>query len=242
MNFGAILAGGTGTRMGCNLPKQFIDLCGKPIIIWTIERMMSVNEFDYLFVGIHPDFNKFLEDLLVQYNIPREKIILVKGGKERIDSITNVLNKIFGYCQNDDDIVVIHDAVRPFVSKEILLNSIKISREYGACVATTPAVDTMYMLDNTGFIKEFPDRKTIFNGQAPDSFRVRLLKNALDSMSIEEKNVITGTVQICAQKGFPVKTIQGDYRNIKITTESDLAIAETIVKMGKLNESMCARK
>ena len=120
-----------------------------------------------------------------------------------------------------------------FVSVEILENSIKTASEYGAYVATVPAVDTMYVLDENGFISGFPDRKTLFNGQAPDSFKVGVLTNALNSLTEEERKTITGTVQICSAKGYKIKTIAGDYKNIKITTENDLSVAEGILKKRK---------
>ncbi len=240
MNFGAILAGGVGARMGGNIPKQFIELMGKPIIVYTIEKMLEVKEFDFLYIGIHPDYKEYLKELLNTYGVSLEKIVIVNGGKERIDSVENVLNAICERSTNEDDVVVMHDGVRPFVSSEILLGSIKAARNFGVCVAVVPAVDTMYMLDEDGFINGFPDRKTIFNGQAPDSFKVKLLKEAIDSLTKEERKTITGTVQICAAKGYPIKTIKGDYKNMKITTTNDLAIAESILKTERINESVCS--
>ncbi len=231
MIFGAILAGGTGSRMKQKIPKQFIELNNVPIIIRTLKRMLEVNEFDHICIGIHPDYNDYLQDLFKQYTIDSKKILITLGGKERINSIENVLDCITKISDKKDDIIVIHDAVRPFVSKEILKNSIINAQKYGACVAVTPAVDTMYILNKNDFIQNFPNRKTIFNGQAPDSFNVQLLKNSIKNLTEEERKTITGSVQICAKNGHKIKTIQGDYKNIKITTENDLAIANTILKM-----------
>jgi len=240
MIFGAILAGGIGSRMSNHkIPKQFIDLCGKPIIIRTVEKMLSVKDFDYVVVAIHPDYINYLESLFNTFNIDTNRIVTTNGGKERIDSIQNVINKILQISKNKDDVVVMHDAVRPFVSEKILKESIKTASQYGACVATVPAVDTMYILDETGYIKSFPDRKTLFNGQAPDSFKMGVLTDSINRLSDEERRTITGTVQICSAKGYKIKTIEGDYKNIKITTENDLAIAEGILKEEEKNESLC---
>ncbi len=228
MNFGVILAGGVGARMGGSLPKQFIEICKKPIIIYTIEKMLPV--FDRLYIGIHPDYRDYLLNIIQTFNISTDKITIVNGGKERINSIENVVNAIWENRSEDEDVVVIHDAVRPFVTEELLRNSILTAREYGACVATVPATDTMYVLDEHENIVGFPDRKTIFNGQAPDSFKLNIIKKALDTLTENERKTITGTVQICAAKGYKIKAIKGDYKNIKITTESDIAIAESIIK------------
>lgn len=240
MNYGVILAGGTGVRMGGNIPKQFIDLCGKPILLRTIEKMLSVKDFDSVYVAVHVDYIDHLKELLNKFDMIDNRIHIVNGGKERINSIENVMEVI---CKNEityDDVVVIHDGVRPFVSKKILLESIKTAGEFGACVATVSAIDTMYVLDDNGFIKDIPQRKTIFNGQAPDSFRVQILKDAMDRLTKNEREKITGTVQICAVKGVPVKTIQGDCKNIKITTQNDILIAEKLLEMEKKDESLCS--
>ena len=131
-----------------------------------------------------------------------------------------------------DDIVVICDAVRPFVSKEILQNSIKMSRSHGACVCALPAIDTMLYVENN-IITSVPLRKNIFHGQAPDSFQVSILNEALNSLTEDEKKIITGTAQICVLKHIPVYTIPGDIKNIKITTPDDIKIAENILQMGE---------
>ena len=239
--FGAILAGGTGSRMSNHtIPKQFIMLNGIPIIIRTIQKMMNSNCFDYLFIAIHADYSDYLKELLIKYNLQSNNIHIINGGKERIDSIKNVINAVNSFGGKENDVIITHDAVRPFISEEIIKESIDASSKYGACVAVVPAVDTMYVIDNDEFIYGFPDRKTLFNGQSPDSFRLGVITDALNRLTEEESKTITGTVQICAAKGYKIKTIKGDYRNIKITTENDLAIAEGILRELEKNESLCS--
>ena len=231
-NFAVILAGGIGQRMGESLPKQFIKLSGCPIIILTIRRILSVQEFDKIIIVIHPDWKQYLKNQIEEYQISTEKIIITSGGKERLDSIKNSLKQIMLISNSPDDIVVICDAVRPFVSKEILQNSIKMSRSHGACVCALPAIDTMLYVENN-IITSVPLRKNIFHGQAPDSFQVSILNEALNSLTEDEKKIITGTAQICVLKHIPVYTIPGDIKNIKITTPDDIKIAENILQMGE---------
>lgn len=240
MIFGSILAGGTGSRMNNHsIPKQFIELCGKPIIVHTIERMLEVKEFDCLYIAIHPTYEEYLEDILKKYHLNNNtKIIIIHGGKERIDSVQNVVNAVYAVNQNEDDIIVLHDAVRPFISKSILKNSIITASKYGACVAVVPAVDTIYFYNSKELI-DFPERAKLCNGQTPDSFKLGILKNSIEKLTIEERSIITGTVQICSSKGYSIKTIMGDYKNIKITTENDLLFAEAILKNEEKNESLC---
>lgn len=231
-NFAVILAGGIGQRMGEFLPKQFIKLSGCPIIILTLRRILSVEEFDKIIIVIHPDWKQYLQNQIEEYQISTEKIIIISGGKERLDSIKNSLKQIMLISNSPDDIVVICDAVRPFVSKEILQNSIKMSRSHGACVCALPAIDTMLYVENN-IITSVPLRKNIFHGQAPDSFQVSILNEALNSLTEDEKKIITGTAQICVLKHIPVYTIPGDIKNIKITTPDDIKIAENILQMGE---------
>ena len=238
MIFGSILAGGTGARMDKhNIPKQFIDLCGKPVIIHTIERMLEIKEFEYLYIAIHPDYRDYLQNILKTFNLAgNQKIIIINGGKERIDSVQNVINAVYEFNHNKNDIIVLHDAVRPFTSVKILNDCIKAAQEYGATIATIPAVDTMLVSKDGEFLNEVPDRKTILHGQAPDGFRLGVLKKAIEELTPQERSNITGTAQICCVKGYPVKVIKGDLKNIKITVEQDLILAEKIYRQEVENQ------
>ena len=241
MIFGSILAGGTGARMNKhNIPKQFIDLCGKPVIIHTIERMLKIKEFEYLYIAIHPDYKDYLQNILKTFNLAgNSRIIIINGGKERIDSVQNVINAAYEFNHNENDIIVLHVAVRPFTSVEILKDCIKAAQEYGATIATIPAVDTMLVSKDGEFLNEVPDRKTILHGQAPDGFRLGVLKKAIEELTPQERSYITGTAQICCVKGYPVKVIKGDVKNMKITVEQDLILAEKIYLQGV--ESQCVQ-
>lgn len=230
MVFGAILAGGSGTRMKNSLvPKQFIELCKTPIIAITINAMLTVDEFEKIYIAIHPDYRDMLSEILNKHKINTNRIKIISGGKERLDSIKNVIATIESDSPDiENNCVVIHDAVRPFVSKKILEDSIAAVKEHGACVAAVPAIDTMLTVEDGNFVKSVPNRKNMFCGQAPDSFNVKLLKDAINSLTPEEAACITGTAQICVVKSIPVKIIEGDYKNIKITTNIDLLIAEQL--------------
>lgn len=240
MIFGAILAGGVGKRMDKhNIPKQFIDLCGKPIIIHTIEKMLAIKEFDNIFIAIHCEYRDYLKNILCEFGInDSHRIIIIDGGKERIDSVQNVVNAAYELNGNLEDVIVLHDAVRPFVSERILKDSIATASRYGACVAVVPAIDTIYFYDSEKIV-DFPDRSKLCNGQAPDSFKLGILKDSIEKLTEDERKIITGTAQICSAKGYSVKTIQGDYQNIKITTENDLFFAETILEKEVISENLC---
>ena len=227
---GAILAGGVGKRMGGDIPKQFLLVNNIPIIVYTIKIFLTTPEFDLIYIVIHQSWKKYLIDILQNYQIDSERLRIIDGGEERINSIENLVTAVSSNKNSSDDIIVIHEAVRPFVSQEILVNSIHAAEKYGAVVAAVPATDTMLFIEGNNSVSSIPDRSKIYHGQAPDSFKVGLLKSALDSLSSDEKKIITGTSQICLLRGIPIHTIKGDSKNFKITTLSDLMIAEAIMQ------------
>lgn len=232
MIFGAILAGGSGTRLdNHDIPKQFIELCGKPIIIHVVEKMLSIKKFDYIYIAINVNYKEYLRNLLSEAGLGSEnRIIIVDGGRERIDSIQNVVDAAFTKNQDENDIIVLQDAVRPFTTVEILENCISTAIEYGGAIAVTPAVDTMIVSLDGVSLDSVPNRKTLYHGQAPEGFRLGNLKNAIESLSPQERLTITGSSQICTTKGFPVKLFEGSTKNMKITVENDLLIAEAICR------------
>lgn len=230
-NIAVILAGGVGKRMGdVNLPKQFLEIGGIPIIILTLKNFINSKLFHRIYIAINPDWKEYLQELLFNYNLNSEFIVMVNGGKERNDSIENSLDLIKeNENVNDDDIVVIHDAVRPFISTKLLADAINETKNFGATVAIVPVKDTMILSEN-GIAVSMPNRTKLFHGQAPDSFKFSIIYNALKSLTKEERKFITGTAQICASKNITVHTFLGDERNIKITTIMDLFLASAIYK------------
>ena len=223
-----ILAGGTGKRMGnVKLPKQFLEICGIPVIVLTIRNILAYALFDQMTIVIHPEWKDYLAELLTNYSIDTTKIAFVDGGQERIESIENGLDYLKISGAEDDDIVVIHDAVRPFASKTLFANAIAETEKYGATVAIVPAKDTMIVSEN-GIATDMPDRTKLFHGQAPDSFKFKIIYDALMSLTPEEKKTITGTAQICQKKGIVIHTFLGEENNIKITTIEDMFLAKAI--------------
>lgn len=227
-NYAVILAGGIGSRMGeIKLPKQFLEIGNKPIIIHTINQFLASNSFNKICIAIHKDWVKYLNELLTNYSISKEQVIVIEGGTDRLGSIENSLDFLKLQQIKEDDIVVIHDAVRPFISQEIINNAITETKKHGATVAIVPVKDTMIYSENE-IATDMPDRSKIFHGQAPDSFKFGLIYNSLKSLTKEERKHITGTAQICQVKNIKIHTYLGDEKNIKITTIVDLFLAKAI--------------
>ena len=230
MNYAAILAGGIGSRMvRADRPKQFLLIKGTPIIIHTTRRLLEGRFFDVLYIAIHPDWSDYLNGLLAKYGLANS-VKVIDGGAERLDTITNVINAIDSdYGIKADDKIFIHDAVRPFVTDQIIKDSLAALDSCDAVVAADPAVDTMLWIeDGRKDVSDMPARKNLYHGQAPDSFKLKVLKESIDALTEEDRKVITGTAQICMLKGITINTVPGDRSNMKITTDVDMAIAEAI--------------
>ena len=232
MNYGVILASGKGKRMKTlSIPKQYYLINRKPIFIYTLLAMLESKVFDRIYIAIHNDYidmvNGYIKKFIDKDNI--NNIHIVIGGKERIDTIHNVIKEIAKNGISSDDVIVLHDAVRPFVTKQILEDSVKYARKYGAVVASMPAEDTMLISNDGDLIESIPNRNTLFRGQAPDSFRLQTLLELEDKLSEDDKKIITGTSQICSLNNYPMHMIKGDAINFKITTDGDLEIARNII-------------
>ena len=232
MNYGIILASGSGTRMkNINVPKQYYKINGIPVIIYTMNKLLSTNLFDYIYVAINKQYrelvNSFISEFISTSDV--EKIKIVYGGKERIDTIHNVINEIKKNVISDNDVIVIHDAVRPFVTEEILVNSIDVARKYGACVASVPIADTVLMSENGDYVDEIPNRRFLYKGQAPDSFNLKRFIELESKLTDKQREVITGTSQVCTMNNYPIKMIPGDDINFKITTDADLEMAKRLI-------------
>ena len=161
MIYAGILAGGTGTRMGIsNMPKQFLDLGNKPIIIHTIEKFLLEPEIERIVVGVHEDWVSHAEDLVEQY-VPtfRDRIIITPGGVDRNTTIENIIKRINEYKElTDEDIVVTHDSVRPFITLRIIKDNIRLAKESDAVDTVVEAVDTIDKSTNGEYIINIPNK------------------------------------------------------------------------------------
>lgn len=231
MIYGAILAGGSGTRMHISsMPKQFLPLGEKPIIIHTLEKMLMCSRLDVVYLGINQSWMSHMTDLLERYGIDTGRVKLSAGGENRNETIFNIIDEIekdFGLT--DDDIIVTHDAVRPFVTLRILSDNIDAAQKYGACDTVVSATDTIVKSENGTSITEIPNRSHMYQGQTPQSFKISLLKEMYAKLNEEQKAVLTDACKICVLGGVEVKLVDGEISNMKITTVNDYKIAQILV-------------
>ena len=231
MNYAIILAAGFGTRIkNIDIPKQYYEINGIPIIMYTVKKFVKLDCFDYIYLTVDKDYKKLMKSLLDKHIGEYSQIELVEGGKERIDSIQNVINNIDENEVNKDDIILVHDGVRPFVTDEILLESIEYTKQYGACVTSSPVNDTILQSENGEFVNNIPVRSTLFCGQSPDTFNLKNFIKMISGLTDEQKKKVTGTSDICTFYNVPIKMTTGNNLNFKITTDEDLKIAELLLK------------
>lgn len=237
MIFGAILAGGIGSRMNISdMPKQFLPLGDRPIIIHTLEKFLMCNKIDKIYLGVHADWIFHMNDLLNEYKLDSENIKVVCGASNRNDTIQNVISDIEKtYGENDENIIITHDSVRPFVTLKMIEENIDALQKYDACDTVVPAVDTIVISNDNDIISSVPERKFMYQGQTPQSFKISLLKKLYNDLTDEEKNRLTDACKICVVGNIPVKMVEGDVSNLKITTVSDYKIAQAMLGGIKLD-------
>jgi 2-C-methyl-D-erythritol 4-phosphate cytidylyltransferase len=212
-----IPAGGIGKRFGSKLPKQFYKINGKEIIIRTIEKFLMSRNVSGIYVAMNKKYLNYFEKLLKKYDLT-SVVIIVQGGKIRQDSVFNALGEINA---RDEDIILVHDAVRPYLSVKLINKVIKCAEKKNTAVPVLNVNDTVKKVGNNNSIDKTLDRNEIKLAQTPQAFKYYIL---LNSFIVAHKNKFIGTdessiVEYC---GYKVHIIPGEENNIKITKKTDI--------------------
>lgn len=240
MFYTAVLAGGLGIRMGnTEVPKQFLPLGSKPVIVHTIEKFLLFEEINEILVLVPETWVNYSMDI-INKNISIEKsskITVLTGGSTRNETIMKAVEYISeNYGIEDDDFIITHDAVRPFVSYRIIKENIEYVEEFGATDTVIPAVDTIVISKDANVISEIPIRDHMFIGQTPQSFKIELLIKAYSRLTEEQKSILSDAAKIFVLNDLPVKIVSGEEYNIKITTQYDLLLANAILERAIKND------
>lgn len=226
MNVSVIIpAGGKGERFGSETPKQFIDLKGKPVIVHTIENFLEIEEITSIVIAVHSEWFTFTKELIQTYKLDKVKDIVV-GGKERQDSIFNALHS---KAIKDSDIILIHDAVRPFVSQQSIKKIINQAEDNGAVILGLTPKDPVKEIDHKGEIVRTLQRGKLSISQTPQAFWTDIIMNSYEKAR-EVNYVGADSAQLVEFAGYKVSVIEGEDTNIKLTTTLDLKIAELILE------------
>ncbi len=226
MNIAIILASGKGTRLkNKNIEKQFISIRNKPIFLHTLQKFLDNKNIDKIVLVINKNKIK-----LVENNIKNiDNISIISGGETRNESIKNAIIFLDQLETNDNDIVLIHDGVRMFVSEKIIDKNIKMCKKYNAVTTAVPCLDTIIKVNEKNHIKKVPCRDTLYNNQTPQTFKFSLLKMIYLNKKIPNTS---DTCKLLLKQNInePIYVIKGEYENFKITNDFDLKCAKNNIK------------
>ena len=212
-----IVAGGVGSRMDAALPKQFLLIANQPLLFHTLRKFE--NSVEEIILVMHPEWISYWNDLIKEYTFEL-KHILVAGGKSRAQSVLNGLNLI-----NEDCLVAIHDAARPAVTKELIANSFVNAEQYGACIPVIDLKDSLRMISADGKSNAV-DRSQFKVVQTPQTFQSAIIKSAFQNKDYEK---YTDDASLVEANGHPIFLMEGDDKNIKVTTAADLNLVASFI-------------
>ncbi len=218
-----VVAGGMGKRFGGSIPKQFCMLKGSPVVVHSVSKFFRNKFVDYIYVSVASEYKQMCSELL---NPISEDIKLVDGGKERQDSVFNAFSAINKF--DNSDIVLIHDAARPFVTDDIISRLLKKVLEANAAVPMLKLTDTICRVQD-GYVLSYEDRDAVHSLQTPQVFQFGVLdKSFRDTAEMNVKFTDESSMAVTA--GFKVAVVEGFAENIKITDRQDLFTAELILE------------
>lgn len=233
MNYGLILAGGVGQRMRrTGMPKQFLEVFGKPIIIYTLQKFEYCEEIDEVIIACHSSWKEYMELMLRRYGIKKVKAV-ISGGKDRQDSILNGLKYIQANGASDEDVVVIHDGVRPLIQENILSENIRVAKRYSNAITVRPVIESVIITDQdeVGF-ESFKKRDDTYSLTAPQSFKLGVLIQAYKDIEGKETAMpLLDSALVFTYLGNKVHIIKENNNNIKVTTPEDYYILKAMLEL-----------
>ena len=225
-----VLAAGSGSRMKSKTKKQFMEIKGKPVIWYSLFEFEKSRVDEIILVTGKEDIDYCKKEIVEKYNLKKIKNV-VAGGSERYESVYNGLKEVTG------NIVLIHDGARPLINNEIIERSIEGTIKSDTCVVGVPVKDTIKRANKEGYIIDTPNRSELWITQTPQSFKTDLVKMAYKKMKEElEKgnttlNITDDAMVVEEFTTNQVRFVQGDYKNIKVTTPEDIDIAELFIEL-----------
>ena len=232
MIYAGILSGALDSRMqNQDMPKQFLELGDKPILIHTIDPFMINPRIDEIIVALPRTWISYTIDLVRKYYLNPEKIHIIAGGENRNETLMCILGDIEQRNGiGEDDVVISHDATRPFVSDRIINENIEAVQKYGAVDTVIPTLDTIVESSDGEMISNIPVRSQMYQGQTPQSFHIKTLREVYARLTQEEVESLTDAAKIFILKNRPVHMVIGDSSNMKITTLYDLKMANALIR------------
>ena len=233
MNIAIILAGGVGSRLGLDKPKQFMKVAGKTVLEHTVDTFQKHNLIDEIVIVMHANFVHDAEDMVLKNHWTKVKRVL-NGGKERYESSLVAIKAYENYHQMDDLKFVFHDAVRPLVSKRIIDDTIEALEKYDAIDVAIPSADTIIKLDQSKkFIESIPDRSYLHRGQTPQAFKYNVIAKAYE-IAMQDTNMQTTDDCGIVRKylpDVPIYVVKGAEQNVKLTYPEDVYVLDKLFQL-----------
>ena len=228
---GIVLAGGKGSRMQSDVPKQYMELLGKPLLYYALKAFEDSEVEQVVLVTAEGDEEYCRKELIERFGFTKVTGI-VAGGAERYASVWKGLQYLKETAESaEPEYVLIHDGARPLVTAELINRLITETEQYGACVAGMPVKDTIQMTDEGGMITLTPRRDSLWTAQTPQSFGFSTAYEAYEQLMGEpEINVTDDAMVIGLYHDVAIQMVRGSYTNIKVTTPEDLVLAEAFLK------------
>lgn len=230
MNIAIIFAGGSGVRMGAGVPKQFLEINGKPIIVHTLQLFQYHEEIDKIYLSVLKDYISYMKELVEEYHLSKV-VKIISGGETAQDTIYNTL-KAAEKENPGDSVVLLHDGVRPFVSYEVISKNIEGVRKNGNAITCTPCYETIMISKDGKSVDSVPFRKETYAAQAPQSFYLKEIIAAHDAIRNTEsryENMVDACTIIRSQ-GIDAHMVEGNRGNIKVTTPEDVYMFRALLQ------------
>ncbi len=229
-NIAIIFAGGSGVRMGAGVPKQFLEINGKPVIIHTLQLFQYHDEIDKIYISMLEDYIPYMKELVDEYRLSKVAKV-IPGGATAQDSIYNAL-KLAESENSSDSVVLLHDGVRPFVSYEVISDNIRSVKEHGNAITCTSCFETILLSKDGECVEKVPYRKETYAAQAPQSFFLKDIIAAHDCVRATDngyENMVDACTIIKSQ-GIDAHMVMGNRGNIKVTTPEDVYMFRALLQ------------
>lgn len=230
MNIAIILAGGVGNRMHAkDIPKQFLLVAGKPIIIYTLEKFEASNDIDKIVLVCKEGYEEQLSSYVEQYQVKKVAAIVI-GGETRQDSLYQGVVAARGLSVDPEkDIVLIHDAVRPAVSMELISKTIKMAKQHNAVISVGRPIETIMIIGDDGFVKEVKNRNVCRTGKAPHAYNLKLLSSVFEKSRADGRSDYIDDESMMYDYDIPLFTVECSDANIKITNRMDYIVFRSFI-------------
>ena len=222
----AVLAGGQGTRMGAMMPKQFLPIADVPILVHTLKAFLACPSIEAVFVVTPAEWIEKTRLMLEDYYPSDARILVIPGGSSRSESLMQPIRWLKEQGQLDEEtILVSHDAVRPFVTADIIARNITATKKTGAAMTVVPATDTIVVSEDGASVSKVPDRRHMFQMQTPQTFYAASFARIYESLDPQKQAAVTDASGVLLEGKVPMALVEGRRENIKITYPEDLDYA-----------------